>query len=210
MSNIREIVVCSEKICEVDASAKWYSKILRETPVNRGLSLVAKYFKENELLAVPFYNVNEFSFLTKTTFQSKMNNCPNFLRTETTNFEDRNNKSQTFSVVCFGKKNHHENMPVQAVLSVAGISYHKFSIFFTPLFEKVAGTNIETSGHKKDKNLKLWSLWQRANCITRCQKFIQLLPPSQRPSKLIWDVFTPVTPLSILILKYRHLRSYSN
>ena len=83
-SSVRENNVCVEKLCEVEASAKWLAENWRKTPVVRRLSWVAKYLKENELLDVL---LNE---LKKTSYQSKMiknAQLPHFSRIETTNDE---------------------------------------------------------------------------------------------------------------------------
>ena len=42
------------KLCEIDVSAKWYAKNVRETPANRGIVKVAKLLKDNEIVTVPF------------------------------------------------------------------------------------------------------------------------------------------------------------
>ena len=60
VNNLRQNGVNGEKLCEIEASAKWYAKNQRETPVDRGLSKVTKYLKEHDLLAVPFDNGNAF------------------------------------------------------------------------------------------------------------------------------------------------------
>ena len=72
-----------ENLCEIEASIKWYTKKLRDIPVDRGLSRLAKCFKDNELLAVAFDKGSGFCV-----YQFKMNKivyCPIFLMIETTN-----------------------------------------------------------------------------------------------------------------------------
>ena len=34
VSSMRETGVCGEKLCEIETSAKWYAKCLREKPVD--------------------------------------------------------------------------------------------------------------------------------------------------------------------------------
>ena len=41
-------------MCEIKASAKWYARNIGETPVDRALSKVVKYLKENDLFAIPY------------------------------------------------------------------------------------------------------------------------------------------------------------
>ena len=43
-----------EKLCEIEASAKWCAKNVRETSLDRGVKKVHDYLKDNDLLAVPF------------------------------------------------------------------------------------------------------------------------------------------------------------
>ena len=42
------------KICQIDVSAKWYAKNVRETPANRGIVKVAKLLQDNEIVTVLF------------------------------------------------------------------------------------------------------------------------------------------------------------
>ena len=58
-----------EKLCETEASIKWYAKNLREIPVDRGFSRLAKFCKDNELLAVAFDKGSGFCVMKKTTYQ---------------------------------------------------------------------------------------------------------------------------------------------
>ena len=51
-----------ENLCEVEASAKWYAKNLREAP---SISRLANFLKENKFSAVHFDKVNGFSVLKK-------------------------------------------------------------------------------------------------------------------------------------------------
>ena len=69
MNNLRQRAVNGEKLCEIEASAKWYAKNQRETLVDRGLSKSAKYLTEQDLIAVPFDQDNGFRVMRKSTYQ---------------------------------------------------------------------------------------------------------------------------------------------
>ena len=83
MSKMRQIRVNSEKLCEIEASAKWYAKNQRETPVYRILSKVTKYLKKFDLIAVLFDKCNGLWVMRKSTYQTKLDqvfDCPQFSR----------------------------------------------------------------------------------------------------------------------------------
>ena len=83
MSKMRQIRVNSEKLCDIEASAKWYAKKQRETAVYRILSKVTKYLKEFDLMAVPFDKYNGFWVMRKSIYQTKLDqvfDCPHFSR----------------------------------------------------------------------------------------------------------------------------------
>ena len=50
--NLRENKVPREKLFEIEAAAKWYSKNIRKTPLDRALAKVQKYLRDNALIAV--------------------------------------------------------------------------------------------------------------------------------------------------------------
>ena len=54
LRELRENKTEGEKLCEIESSAKWYAKNVRETPLHRGVKKVHDYLKANDLLAVPF------------------------------------------------------------------------------------------------------------------------------------------------------------
>ena len=85
MNNLRQNGVHGDKLCEVEASAKWYAKNQRETPLDRGLPKVTKYVKEHDLQAVPFFKGDGFCVKRKSKYQTKPNqalDCPQFSRIE--------------------------------------------------------------------------------------------------------------------------------
>ena len=51
---LRENNTEGEKFCEIEVSAKWYAKNIRQTPKEIGVKKVHDYLKANDLLAVPF------------------------------------------------------------------------------------------------------------------------------------------------------------
>ena len=82
--NLRQNGASHEKLCEIEASAKWHAaKNLRETPVDRGPSKVTNYFKEHDLLLVPFDKRNGFCVMGKSRYQTKLDqnlDCHQFSR----------------------------------------------------------------------------------------------------------------------------------
>ena len=86
--SLRENGTSGEKLCEIDSTAKWYAKNMRETPIDRGLVNVNKYLKENKLLAVPFDKGNGFCVMKKESYDKKLLdvlNCPQFKELEDVN-----------------------------------------------------------------------------------------------------------------------------
>ena len=82
-NNLRQYEANDEKLCDIEASATWYAKNRRETPVDRGLSKVTEYFKELDLLEVPSDKGNMFCIMRKSTYQTKLDqvhDCPQFSR----------------------------------------------------------------------------------------------------------------------------------
>ena len=80
---MRQYEVNDDKLCDIEASAKWYAKNRRETPVERGLSKVTNYFKKLDLLEVPSDKGNMFCIIRKSTYQTKLDqvhDCPQFSR----------------------------------------------------------------------------------------------------------------------------------
>ena len=52
---------------EIEAAAKWYSKNVRETPLDRALAKVQKYLRDNALIAVLFDKGVVFCVMKKST-----------------------------------------------------------------------------------------------------------------------------------------------
>ena len=52
--NLRENNIPSKKLFEIEAAAKWYSKNIRETLLDRALAKVQKYLCDNALIVDPF------------------------------------------------------------------------------------------------------------------------------------------------------------
>ena len=68
---LRENNAGGERLCEIEASAKWYAKKVRETRMNRGVKKVHDYLKTNDLLAVPFDKGCGFCVMKKATYTEK-------------------------------------------------------------------------------------------------------------------------------------------
>ena len=66
-----------EKLCEIEASAKWYAKNVRETPIDRGVKKVHDYLKAIDLLAVPFDKGCGFCVMKKSTYMEKLDEVLN-------------------------------------------------------------------------------------------------------------------------------------
>ena len=69
---LRENNTEGDKFCEIEASAKWYAKIVRLTPMDRGVKKLHGYLKANDLLAVPFDKGCGFCVMKKSTDMEKL------------------------------------------------------------------------------------------------------------------------------------------
>ena len=74
---LRENNTEGEKLCEIEASAKWYAKNVRETPLDRGVKKVHDYLKANDLLAVPFDKGCGFCVMKESTYREKLDEVLN-------------------------------------------------------------------------------------------------------------------------------------
>ena len=74
---LRENNTEGEKLCEIEASSKWYAKYVRETPMDRGVKKVHDYLKANDLLAVPFDKGCGLRVNKKSTFMEKLDEVLN-------------------------------------------------------------------------------------------------------------------------------------
>ena len=181
-NKLRQNGASREKFCEIEASAKWHAKNLRETPVDRGPSKVTNYFKEHDLLLVPFDKRNGFCVMGKSTYQTKLDqilDCPQFSRIDLSDdiiakiendinstllemrkenlisenlSEVRSTGAQTARIYGRAKVRKKET-PLRPVLSIPGIPE-----FLTPLFERVPGTNIDTSSLQAREKLENFEL----------------------------------------------------
>ena len=85
--NLREIYVQGEKPFGIEAAAKWYTKIIRETPFDRALAKVQKYLRDNDLIAVPFDKGVRLCVIKKFTYAEtleKVLDCEQFRKLEKT------------------------------------------------------------------------------------------------------------------------------
>ena len=57
---------------ETEAAAKWYSKNIRETPLDRALAKVQKYLLDNALISVLFDKAVGFCVMKKSTYAEKL------------------------------------------------------------------------------------------------------------------------------------------
>ena len=81
-----------EKLCEIESSAKWYAKNVRETPMDRGVKK-ANFLEDQKLLAVPFHKGCGFCVMKQTTYSDKLNEI-----LSSSQFEPRNGESDDLSI----------------------------------------------------------------------------------------------------------------
>ena len=70
--NLRKNKLPGEKLFEIERAAKWYSKNIRETPLDGALAKVQKCLRNNALIAVPFDNCLVFCARKKSTYAEKL------------------------------------------------------------------------------------------------------------------------------------------
>ena len=83
--NLRENIVPGEKLIEIETAAKWYSKNIRETPLDRALAKVQKYLRDSALIAVPFDKGVGLCVMKKCTYAQKLEkiiDCEQFRKLE--------------------------------------------------------------------------------------------------------------------------------
>ena len=68
---LRESGTDGEKLCEIEASAKWYAKYVRETPANRAVMKVATFLKDNDIVAVTFNKGKGLCVLKRQSYHRK-------------------------------------------------------------------------------------------------------------------------------------------
>ena len=61
-----------DKLFEIEAAAKWFSKNIRETTLDRALAEVQKYLRNNALIAAPFDKGVKFCVMKKNTYAKKL------------------------------------------------------------------------------------------------------------------------------------------
>ena len=66
--NLRENNESEEKLFEIEAASKWYSKTITERPLDRALANVQKYLRDNALNAVHFDKGAGFCVMKKRTY----------------------------------------------------------------------------------------------------------------------------------------------
>ena len=74
---LRQNKIEDQKFFETEASAKWYAKNVRETPMDRGVKKVHDYPKANDLLAVPFDKGCCFCKMKKSTYREQLDDVLN-------------------------------------------------------------------------------------------------------------------------------------
>ena len=90
---LRENNTDGEKLCEIELSAKWYAKNVRETRMDRGVKKANDFLKDQKLLAVPFDIGCGFGVMKQTTYSDKLNE---FL--SSSQFEPRNEESDDLTI----------------------------------------------------------------------------------------------------------------
>ena len=69
--NMLENIVPGAKRFKIEAAAKWYSKNIRETPLDRALANAQKYLRDNALIATCFDKGVGFCIMKKRRAQKK-------------------------------------------------------------------------------------------------------------------------------------------
>ena len=90
---LRENITHGEKLCEIELSAKWYAKNVRETPMDRGVKKAKDFLKDQKLLAVPFDKDCSFCVLKQITYSDKLNEI-----LSSSQFEPRNGESDDSTI----------------------------------------------------------------------------------------------------------------
>ena len=72
IGNLRENNVPGEKLFEIEAASKWYSKDIRETPLDRALAKVQKNLRDNILIDVSFDRGVVFCIMKRSTCAKKL------------------------------------------------------------------------------------------------------------------------------------------
>ena len=70
---LRENNTDGEELCEIEPSAKWYAKNVRETPMDRGVKKANDFLKDQKLIAVSFDKGCGFCVMKQTTYSDKLN-----------------------------------------------------------------------------------------------------------------------------------------
>ena len=70
---LRENNIEGEKLSELESSAKWYAKNVRETQMDRRVKKANAFLKDQKLLAVPFDKGFGFCVMKQTTYLDKLN-----------------------------------------------------------------------------------------------------------------------------------------
>ena len=69
---VRVTLTPGEKLFEIEAAAKWYSKNIRETTLDRALPKVQKFISDNALIVVPFDKGVGFCVMKKRAYAEKL------------------------------------------------------------------------------------------------------------------------------------------
>ena len=72
MSELKLNRLPGEKVCEIEAAAKRYTKNVKQTPSDEGIEKVRKYLKHSGFLAVPFDKGVGFCVMKKETYEKKL------------------------------------------------------------------------------------------------------------------------------------------
>ena len=85
---LRENNTYGGNLCEIESSAKWYAKNVRETPMYRGVKKANDFLKDLKLLAVPFDKGCGFCVMKQTTYSDEL-----YEILSSSQFEPRNGES---------------------------------------------------------------------------------------------------------------------
>ena len=170
--NLRENNVPGEKLFEIEAAAKWYSKNIRETPLDRALAKVQKYLRDNALIAVTFDMGVGFCVMKKSTYSEKLEkslDCEQFRKLE---------KSCDNIVLKIGKELNKELLDMR--------KKGKIPVKIYKIFRSTGAQPARLYGlakvHKKETPLRL-VLFIPGSCYHKFNKFLTFFFPKHRRSK---------------------------
>ena len=170
LSQLKNQKTSGETLCEIEAAAKAYAKIVRQTPRDKAVEKTRKYLKDNGLLAVPFDKGVSFCIMRKQTYESRLESLlqsAQFVKKDASTDEvilkiekEINkellamNKRDEISDQLYSKRRstggqpglakvHKDETPLRPVLSLPSRSYENLNKILAKFIDNIDGANIE-------------------------------------------------------------------